>query len=244
MIEAEQISFSYPEANVLDDLSFSVAEGESVAFVGQSGCGKTTLFRLLARLQRCSSGRLTIRQELSYMMQQDLLLPWRTLLQNSTLSVELCSKRGPSAELLLRAEELLLSVGLEGLSERYPCQLSGGERQRAALARSLLQDRPILLLDEPFGQLDPLTREQMVELVGWVKKRYGKTLLLITHDVGDALQLADRIYHLARGRLVNEWQVPSSEEERELLRSEILSALRAIDIEPFSTAYFIEPNHS
>jgi ABC-type nitrate/sulfonate/bicarbonate transport system ATPase subunit len=217
VIQAEKIAFSYSEEPLLTDLSFSIEEGDSVAFIGLSGSGKTTLFRLLAGLEQCRSGSLSIRQELSYMMQQDLLLPWNTLLQNLTLFSDQSQQR---------AEELLIAVGLEGLGSRYPSQLSGGQRQRAALARSLLQDRPILLLDEPFGQLDALTREEMITLVGKIKEEYKKTLLLITHDVNDALQIANRIRHLADGRLVNQWSVPSSEEARHLLRKEILSALR------------------
>lgn len=226
LIEAAGVGFAYEERPILADLSFYVEEGESVAFVGQSGCGKTTLFRLLAGLGTCHAGRLTVNAPLSYMMQQDLLLPWRTLFQNLMLSAELCPHQKVDRTLHAQATELLQAVGLAGLGHRFPCQLSGGQRQRAALARSLLQNRPILLLDEPFGLLDPVTREQMVLLVQSMRERYGKTLLLITHDVHDALQIADRIYHLAFGQITQEWRVPQAPEARLPLRQEVYGALK------------------
>ena len=161
MLSLEDVHFAY-ESPILKGVSFTLEEGEIAALIGTSGSGKTTLFRLITRLLKPSRGIIGCSVEATYMQQEDLLLPWRTVMQNILLPFELGVNEGaPIAE----ARRLLNLVGLEGCADAYPKELSGGMRQRVSLARALLQDRPLMLLDEPFGSLDVLIREQLYLLL-------------------------------------------------------------------------------
>jgi len=184
---------------VLAGVSLSVAPGEFVSVIGPSGCGKSTLFNVIAGLERPDSGRVLVdgadatgrTEPFAYMPQQDLLFPWRTVLDNTALGLEVGGiKRRAARE---RARTLFAPFGLAGFENARPHQLSGGMRQRAALLRTVVQDRPVLLLDEPFGALDSLTRLDMQSWLEGVRGHFGRTVLLITHDIREAVFLSDRV---------------------------------------------------
>ncbi|HKY83929.1 MAG TPA: ABC transporter ATP-binding protein [Anaerolineales bacterium] len=196
----------------LEDVSFSVAPREFVALVGPSGSGKSTLFNLIVGLLQPTRGEIVLDGEVcpdrlgrfGYMPQRDLLLPWRDILGNVTTPLEL---RGvPLDGARRRALELFPLFGLEGFERSYPAALSGGMRQRAALLRTVLIDSSTLLLDEPFGALDALTRREMQDWLLGLWSRLQPTVLFITHDVDEAVYLADRVlvFSARPGRLIDE----------------------------------------
>ena len=188
----------------LDGLDLEVADGEFVSVIGPSGCGKSTLFNLLAGLEEPSAGALWLDGDrvdarrllgrVGYMPQQDLLMPWRTILDNTIIGLEVAGTG--RAEARRKALELFGAFGLAGFERRRPGELSGGMRQRAALLRTFLAGREVILLDEPFGALDSLTRAGMQQWLVQVWEEHRKTILLITHDVDEALFLSDRVYVL------------------------------------------------
>jgi ABC-type nitrate/sulfonate/bicarbonate transport system ATPase subunit len=194
---------AYGELPVLDGVSLAVAPGELVAVVGPSGCGKSTLFDIVAGLELPDAGRVLVDDTeatgrtaaFAYMPQQDLLFPWRTVLDNTTLGLEVAGVRRRAAR--ERARPLFAEFGLDGFEGARPEELSGGMRQRAALLRTVVQDRPVLLLDEPFGALDALTRTEMQIWLSRMHARFDWTVLLVTHDVREAVLLADRVVVLA-----------------------------------------------
>jgi ABC-type nitrate/sulfonate/bicarbonate transport system ATPase subunit len=184
---------------VLDGVAFDVAPGEFVSVIGPSGCGKSTLFNVIAGLERPDAGRVLVDGEdatgrvdhFAYMPQRDLLFPWRTVLDNTTLGLEVAGMSRRAAR--ERAHPLFAPFGLAGFESARPHELSGGMRQRAALLRTVVQDRAVLLLDEPFGALDSLTRTDMQTWLEEVRGRFGWTVLLITHDIREAAFLSDRV---------------------------------------------------
>lgn len=214
ILKVNGLSFSYQQSLVLNQLSFSLEQGEIAAVIGVSGSGKTTLFKLITGMLDPLQGSITInnlaipqaQNQVAYMTQEDLLLPWRTVLRNMTLTSELGKQPLPSQDLYAEANKLLDSLGLSGCGEYYPDQLSGGMRQRISLARALLLKRPLLLLDEPFGSLDVILRDQMYALLRKIHDDSKTSMLLITHDFRDALSLADRIVLMAGGKLSREWK--------------------------------------
>jgi len=183
----------------LDEIDLAVSAGEFVAIVGPSGCGKSTLLRIIAGILPTSTGKIAVNDApvtgpvtgLGIVFQNPVLLDWRNILDNVLVQIEL--RNLGRAQYLDRARQLLAAVGLGDFAERYPRQLSGGMRQRAAIVRALIHDPPLLLMDEPFGALDALTREQMrIDLEGlWLKTR--KTVLFVTHSIDEAVLLADRV---------------------------------------------------
>ena len=172
-------------------LSFSVDEGEFVAIIGPSGCGKTTLLSLAAGLLKHSAGSIERRGSYGYMLQKDELFSWRTIEKNIFLPLEIRKQNTPQAR--KRALGLAEKYGLKDFLKSYPAQLSGGMRQRAALIRTLATDPDVLLLDEPFSALDYQTRLNVCEDVSNIIRSEKKTALLITHDISEAISLADRI---------------------------------------------------
>jgi NitT/TauT family transport system ATP-binding protein len=203
VIQVENLSQVYrrgrTSTHALDGVSLAVHDGEFLAVVGPSGCGKSTLLRLIAGLIDPVSGRVVLKEkevrgaqtELGIVFQTPVLLEWRTVLDNVLLQLELRSiEPRPYRE---RAHALLAQVGLGEFADRYPRELSGGMKQRAAIVRALIHDPPLLLMDEPFGALDALTREQMrIDLEAlWAKTR--KTVVFITHSIDEAVLLADRV---------------------------------------------------
>ena len=194
---------AYGDLSVLDGVSLAVAPGEFVAVVGPSGCGKSTLFDVVAGLEPPDAGRVLVdgaeatgrTDAFAYMPQQDLLFPWRTVLDNTTLGLEVAGVRRRAAR--ERARPLVAEFGLDGFEGARPDELSGGMRQRAALLRTVVQERPVLLLDEPFGALDALTRTEMQLWLSRMHTRFAWTVVLVTHDVREAVLLADRVVVLA-----------------------------------------------
>lgn len=183
----------------LGEVSLAVARGEFVTVVGRSGCGKTTLLKLVAGLVPPTAGTVTVEGEpvrgplrnIGLVFQSPVLLKWRTVVRNITLPTELLGWSADRAR--TRALELIRLVGLEGFETKYPRELSGGMQQRASLCRALIHDPPLLLMDEPFGALDALTREEMnLELLR-IWQDQVKTTLLITHSISEAIFLGDRV---------------------------------------------------
>jgi NitT/TauT family transport system ATP-binding protein len=190
----------------ISDATFDVAAGELVALVGPSGCGKTTLLKILAGLQSYDSGEARIgsvshpfdpSRDIGMVFQQALLLKWRRILQNVLLPAEILGL--PMAESRERARDLLAMVGLSGFEDKYPYELSGGMQQRAAIARALIHDPKLILMDEPFGALDALTREKMnLELLN-IWKKSGKTIVFVTHGIAEAVFLGTRVVVMTAG---------------------------------------------
>ena len=200
----------------LRDVSLGVKRDEFVAIVGPSGCGKSTLLRLIAGLLRPTSGEVTIdgapvrepRQDTGIVFQNPTLLPWATVTDNVLFPLRLMRQMRPDS--IATVHELLKLVGLAGFERRYPRELSGGMQQRAAICRALIHDPDVLLMDEPFGALDALTREEMsLELLRiWTAR--PKTILFVTHSIPEAVLLADRVVVMSPrpGRIVEEIDVP------------------------------------
>ncbi|MFJ4775593.1 ABC transporter ATP-binding protein [Streptomyces sp. NPDC088762] len=207
MIRFEHVSKRYPDGTTaVEDLSFEVAEGELVTLVGPSGCGKTTTMKMVNRLIEPTSGRILLagediaaadpvelRRRIGYVIQQVGLFPHKTVLENTATVPQLLGT--PKAKARARAAELLELVGLDPAvyGGRYPEQLSGGQRQRVGVARALAADPPVLLMDEPFGAVDPVVRERLQNEFLTLQKTVRKTILLVTHDLEEAIRLGDRI---------------------------------------------------
>ncbi len=228
---------------VLEQVDFVTTSREFVSIIGPSGCGKTTLLNTIAGLEQPEEGSVEldgaqVRQRLGlvgYMQQKDLLMPWRTVLDNAILSLEV---QGVSRkEARTRATELLDAFGLRGFQEEYPSALSGGMRQRVSFLRTVLAGKDVILLDEPFGALDALTRAQMQEWLMGLWESLGKTIVLVTHDVEEAVLLSDRVYVLTarpgRVKMVKEVGLPRprqyemvTDDRFTAIKAEILGALR------------------
>jgi NitT/TauT family transport system ATP-binding protein len=184
----------------IEDISLEVRAGEFVSIVGPSGCGKSTAFNIIAGLVTPDVGDVLIdgrsvagRQgHVGYMLQKDLLLPWRTVLQNVTLGAELLNRNRAGTQ--REARELMATFGLQGFENSWPSRLSGGMRQRAALMRTVLSHQDVMLLDEPFGALDAMTKGLMQEWLLEIWTRFHRTIVFITHDIDEAIFLSDRIY--------------------------------------------------
>jgi NitT/TauT family transport system ATP-binding protein len=203
VIRLDSLSMLYPTKSggtvqALDDVSLSVRAGEFLSIVGPSGCGKSTLLRIIMGLSRQTSGQVTFspsedthRNQLGMVFQQPLLLPWRTVRKNLLTSPDLHHARDAATH--AKASELLVMLGLEEFGDRYPNELSGGMQQRVGIGRALMHDPRILLMDEPFGALDAMTRDQMgLDLLKiWDSDR--KTVLFVTHSIPEAVLLADRV---------------------------------------------------
>jgi NitT/TauT family transport system ATP-binding protein len=200
----------------LERLSFHVDAGEFISIVGPSGCGKSTLLKILAGIVPRTDGEVLLRgsaldasgANVGLVFQSPVLLPWRTVLENTLLPATVLGLDVRKAE--GRARELLKLVGLEGFEDSYPSELSGGMQQRCAITRGLLHDPPILLMDEPFGALDAMTRENMNLELQRIWMESAKTILLITHSISEAVFLADRVLVMSArpGRIVDEVRVP------------------------------------
>ena len=203
-VRLRDLTVSYGERTVLHALNLDIAPGERVAVVGASGGGKTTLLRVLAGLTLPSAGRVEVSHDqvsprIRVMFQEDRLLPWLSALDNVTLGLPRSERH--------RGEAALRDVGLAGRERAYPHELSGGQRQRVALARALAHRPALLLLDEPFGALDALTRAGMHDLLETLLGETGATTLLVTHDLDEALKLADRVLLLGQGEVAEDLRV-------------------------------------
>jgi sulfonate transport system ATP-binding protein len=207
---------------VLDHLDLTIAGEELVVLLGPSGCGKTTLLRLLAGLDRPDGGTVEVPARRAVVFQGDRLLPWQRALPNVTLGLH-----GPDAG--QRARDALAAVGLAGRERAWPKELSGGEAQRVALARALVSRPELVLLDEPFAALDAITRRRMHGLVRALRRQYRAAMLLVTHDVDEAIALADRIVVMSQGRIDRSHPVTLSAADREasVSREDLRAALLA-----------------
>ncbi|MEP7099150.1 MAG: ATP-binding cassette domain-containing protein [Burkholderiales bacterium] len=200
-IDARGVSKSYGARQVLADVDLFIAPGEFVALVGRSGCGKSTLLRLLAGLEAADAGQVAIdRAETRIMFQDARLLPWKRVLDNVALGLS-------AKDAKQRALDALAQVGLKDRADEWPAVLSGGQRQRVALARALVHTPRLLLLDEPLGALDALTRIEMQRLIEGLWQRHGFTAVLVTHDVGEAVALADRVLLIEDHRIALDQRV-------------------------------------
>jgi NitT/TauT family transport system ATP-binding protein len=209
-IDVAALGIRFGELSVIDNMNFTVQSGEFISLLGPSGCGKSTLLRVLAGLIPVSSGSVRIggqtrnvndrETRVSLVFQKPLLLPWRTTLQNVLLPIEL-ERGGAAGEMdIKRAQKVLDLVRLSDFADAYPAQLSGGMQQRAALARALISDPDILLMDEPFGALDELTREALNDEVIRIWKSDEtrlKTVVMVTHSIPEAAAMSDRVLILA-----------------------------------------------
>lgn len=195
------LSRTFGDRLILDDLDVSIGAGEFVAMIGRSGSGKSTLLRALAGLDDGVTGELTVQGPVAVAFQEPRLVPWRRVRANVSLGL----RRSDATAAAARALE---EVGLTGRGDDWPLTLSGGEAQRVSLARALVREPALLLLDEPFGALDALTRIAMHRLVLSLWQRYRPGVLLVTHDVDEALQLADRVLVLDHGRIAHQVEVP------------------------------------
>jgi len=247
-IKVDHLSITYEmegkrEIHVLNDITFDAEDGNFVSILGPSGCGKSTLFNTIAGLIPPTSGNIYLDGKsingktglVGYMFQKDLLLPWRSILENICLGSEIQKKN--SSDSLAKAEKLIEKYGLAGFEYYYPKYLSGGMRQRAAFLRTMMLDNEVMLLDEPFGALDAQTRLSMQEWLHEVWRDSKKTIIFITHDVDEAIFLAEKVLVLSHrpSQILRSVDVPLPEKrsyemmgEMEIiqLRSELFKVIR------------------
>ncbi|TAM70064.1 MAG: ABC transporter ATP-binding protein [Microbacteriaceae bacterium] len=210
------------QVTALDDVSFEIQDHEIIALIGPSGCGKSTLLRMIAGLDDSFTGELNWAvppkrgYDIGFVFQEPALLPWRSVLKNVALGLE--SKGHSTAEIKQRALDLIEMVGLRDFASSYPSELSGGMRQRVAIARALAYDPRILLMDEPFGALDAITRDALQDELLQIWEQTHKTIVIVTHSVEEAAYLADRVVVLSarpgRIRAIHEVPVPRQRDAR------------------------------
>ncbi len=223
-VEARDVMRKFGDRVVLDALDLEIAPAEIVVLLGPSGCGKSTLLRLLAGLDHPDGGVVRVPRRRAVVFQADRLLPWQRVLSNVTLGLT-----GAGAD--QRARDVLAEVGLAGHEKAWPKQLSGGEAQRVALARALVSEPDLVLMDEPFAALDAITRLRMHDLLRRLHAAHEPAILLVTHDVAEAIALADRIVVMREGHIAAQHRVhldahdrtssPAREELRALLLKDL-----------------------
>lgn len=221
-LELRGLRKAFGTTEVLADISLNVQPGEFVSILGPSGAGKSTILQLLTGATRRDGGEMLldgaplvpVQHRFAFMPQGDALMPWRGIIDNKTLGLEVQGVGRAAAR--ARVAPLFAEFGLAGFEMHYPSQLSGGMRQRAALLRTVVQARPMLLLDEPFGALDALTRAQMQRWLADMWTRHRWTVLLITHDVREAVLLSDRVYVLSArpARVAHEFKIALDHAQR------------------------------
>ena len=257
-LEDATVAFRLADARLytaVEKARLSVAQGEFVAIVGPTGCGKSTLLNVAAGLLRPASGTVRIfdrplvglNRDAGYLFQADALFPWKTALDNVAIGLEIAGT--PRKEALARAQSWLASVGLEAFAGRYPHMLSGGQRKRVGLAQVLIRDPKILLMDEPFGPLDAQTRQIMGNLLLDLWNADRKAVLFVTHDLEEAIALADRVVIMSAGpssQIIGDWRVPLARprdifearlgQEFHALHREIWSVLKAEVLKGYAQA--------
>lgn len=238
-LSVENVAFSYENKKILSNLNLDVKTGEFVSIIGPSGCGKSTFLNILAGLIEKEEGMIYVdgnvvnglSSHFAYMPQEDLLLPWMNIIDNVTLYGKVHHQEKKAYQKALESFELF---GLKGYEKAYPKELSGGMRQRAAFLRTALCEADILLLDEPFGALDVITRNDMQDWLSLMRTTLNKTTLLVTHDIDEAIYLSDRILILggkpaAVKRIIDLSEVKKSREwlyDQSALRNEIYHLLK------------------
>lgn len=250
LVVFDKVSKSYSDRFVVTDVSFEIRRGEFFVLVGPSGSGKTTLLRMINRMVEPTKGSLflngrpigeydqyELRRSIGYVIQSIGLFPHMTVAENVATTLRL--NRWPKERIAVRVREVLQLVRLDPLefSERYPRELSGGQQQRVGIARALAADPSIVLMDEPFSALDPLTRDELQREIREIQRKLGKTVVFVTHDLSEALRLADRICIMNGGRIeqlgapTEVLLSPASEfVEKFLLLDELLSSLRSVSV--------------
>ena len=223
MITFDAVRKQYPDGTVaVDDLNLEVEEGEVVVLVGPSGCGKTTSMRMVNRMIEPTSGTITVdgrdvmqtdpvklRRDIGYVIQQIGLFPHRTTAENIATVPELLG--WDRKRIRDRVDELIATVGLpEGVADRYPHQLSGGQRQRVGVARALATDPSVMLMDEPFGAVDPIVRGRLQDEFLRLQAQVHKTIVFVTHDIDEAIRMGDRIAILAEGGVLQQYETPAT----------------------------------
>ncbi|MFF2449197.1 ABC transporter ATP-binding protein [Neobacillus sp. NPDC058068] len=203
-------------ATALSNISLTVEEGEFVSILGPSGCGKTTLLSIISSLLKPTTGTVllenkpisTAKNDIGYMLQQDYLFPWKTIDENILLGLKLSKQLNEKTK--SAALGLLKQIGLTGVEKQLPKQLSGGMRQRVALVRTLATEPKLLMLDEPFSALDYQTKLKLEDLVSNILTEFGKTAILVTHDIGEAIAMSDRVFLLSPspGRIYKTFTMP------------------------------------
>ena len=230
-ISINNVSKSYDGIKILDNISMDVYEGEFVSILGTSGCGKSTIFNLICNLTKIDNGDININGKISYMYQKDLLLPYKTIIDNVALPLILNKKSKKEAKEMVNP--YLEVFGLSGYENKYPNELSGGMKQRANFLRTYINSDDIMLLDEPFGALDSITKLSMQRWLLEVKSKVNSTIILITHDIDEAIMLSNRIYVISQKPasvkkefVVNKTDNNDKKMEQVIkLKSEILSLL-------------------
>lgn len=235
ILSAHNLSIGYTAQNgatttVLRDFSFDFAKGQMVMILGASGLGKSSLLRCLANLQMPLSGSLNMADttQTAFVFQSPALLPWLTVKDNVAFGLNFKQQRAPNT---LSIDDILCEVGLSDCTDKYPSELSGGMASRVALARALVRCPNLIFLDEPFTALDAFTKNSMQRLLKRLVKTHSTAAVMVTHDIDEALLLADRIVLLGQGRLIDEWQLDDSfnrqsdDSDYQRIRREILDAL-------------------
>jgi NitT/TauT family transport system ATP-binding protein len=235
LLSAQGIYFKHPDqAPLIEDLDLRIEQNEVVVLLGTSGCGKSTLLRILAGLSKPQAGEIFFENaplkgahpRTSLLFQQPSLLPWLRVDKNIEFGLDFQHQPKITAdELRIRSKEALASVSLEAYSNSWPPQLSGGMAQRVALARALARKPKLLFADEPFSALDAITRSEMQQLLLRLVHGYKMAVLLVTHDLEEALAIADRIILMDEGMLAEQWALPSAQDKRDHLRQEIHKSL-------------------
>lgn len=215
MIEFKRVSKSYKNKIVLKEVTLTIPDNQLVVLIGSSGCGKTTLLKMINRLTSCTKGEITIdgksiknmdaielRRSIGYVVQDGGLFPHLTVAENISLILKIMNE--PKDVQLQRTYELLEMVGLdpEQFSDRYPSQLSGGQRQRVGVARAFSTNPSIILMDEPFSALDPITRAELQDEICNIQREYKKTIVFVTHDMDEAIKLADQVCVIQEGNVI------------------------------------------
>ena len=234
ILNIKDISHSFGNEKILDNISFEVSENETVGVIGPSGVGKSTLFNILAGILVPTSGNVYFDNEnitgktakLSYMLQKDLLLDFYTVYDN--IALPLIIQGVDKEKIRNKIEKNVEKFGLEGLLKRYPRELSGGQRQRVALFRTYMFSDKVVLLDEPFSALDYITKNRMYDWFLNLKKDLNLTCLLITHDIDEAIKLADTVYVLLEkpGRFVKKFNIEKNEEAMSKIKKEIFDVIK------------------
>jgi NitT/TauT family transport system ATP-binding protein len=225
-LRLESVSLSFGAVEVLRDFSLDVGEGEFVAVVGPSGCGKTTLLNLFSGFIKPSEGLVRCDGRMRMVYQHDGLFPWRTVAENISMGLRHIGQEQERAQQL---REMLALIGLEGFGAHYPHQLSGGMRQRVELARALAGETDILLLDEPFSALDYLTRLRLRRELARMLRERPRTVVLVTHDIEEAAQLADRVVVLSeRPARIRCEQMLDLERPRDPTNTQVVRAVHSI----------------
>lgn len=235
----KDVSYAYVDANetylALEDINLEIRDGEFLCLVGHSGCGKSTMLSLIAGLEHPTKGEILIDglpvagpgPDRSIVFQNYSLFPWQTAIKNVMFAMQQTNKQIPKAEIEPRSRELLTQVGVADAADRYPSQLSGGMRQRVAIARALAIDAPIMLLDEPFGALDPMIRRRLQDmLLDLWEGSCCKTAVFVTHDIDEALILADRIVFMEPRHVIKVFDLPADRDRNAAETDPVMRAIK------------------